>query len=117
MTEMGVWIDNIPDSWVGSYNELSIGSWDEPNTFGIEEFRLGEKGPVMRTVDGPPRSNAEVSRQTVPQNIRRVFELLQVRVFVFRDRIEMKGFIPTGIIGIPYGDDGQEKDSIIPASF
>ena len=95
----------------------SIGSWDEINTFDIGEFRLGEKGPVMRMVDGPPRSNAEVSRQTVLENIRRVFELLQVRVYVFRDRIEMRGFIPRGIIEIPYGDDGQEKDLIIPSSY
>ncbi len=116
LTEMGIWVDNIPDSWIGSYKKLSIGSWDEPNRFDVGEFRLGENGPVMMMVDGSPRSNAEVSRQTVLQNIRRVFELLQIRVYIFRDRIEMKGFIPKGFIGIPYGDDGQEKDSIIPSS-
>ncbi len=116
LTEMGVWVDNIPDSWVGGYKMSSIGSWDEPDTFDIGEFRLGEKGPVMRMVDSPPRSNAEVSRKTVLQNIRRVFELLQIRVYIFRDRIEMKGFIPTGIIEIPYGDDGQEKDLNTPSS-
>lgn len=91
---MGVWVDSIPESWVGGYNVLSIGSWDEPNTFDIGEFRLGEQGPVIRMVDGPPRPNAEVSRQTVLQNIRCVFELLQIRVYIFRNRIEMKGFIP-----------------------
>jgi len=107
LTEMGVWVDNTPDSWVGGYNVSSIGSWDEPNRFDIGEFRLGEKGPVMRIVDSSPRSNAEVSRQTVLQDIRRVFELLQVRVYVFRDRIEMKRFIPTGITEIPYGNNGQ----------
>ncbi|MFC1943430.1 hypothetical protein ACFLWO_02480 [Chloroflexota bacterium] len=60
-----VWVDNIPDSGIGAYKMSSIGSWDEPDTFDIGEFRLGEKGTVMRMVDGPPRSNAEVSRQTV----------------------------------------------------
>ncbi|MFC1957823.1 zinc ribbon domain-containing protein [Chloroflexota bacterium] len=116
LTEMGIWVDNIPDSWIGGYRVSSIGSWDEPNTFDIGEFKLGEKGPVMRMVDGPPQSNAEASRKTVLQNIRRVFELLQIRVYVFRDKIEMKGFIPKGSIGIPYEDDDEEKDSIILSS-
>ncbi len=117
LTEIGVWADNITDSWVGGYKMSSIGSWDEPNTFDTGDFRLGDKGPVMRMIDGPPRSNAEVSRQTVYQNIRNVFESLQVRVYVFRDRIEMKGFIPNGTIEVPYEDDGEEKDLIIPSPY
>ena len=114
LTEIGVWVDNT--DWVGGYKMSSIGSWDEPDTFDIGEFRLGEKGPVMRMVDGHPRSNAEVSRETVYQNIRHVFELLQIRVYVFRDRIEMKGYFPKGTIEIPYEDDSEEKVSIIPSS-
>ena len=115
LTEMGVWVDNT--DWVGGRDELTIGSWYEPDTFDIGEFKLGEKGPVITMVDGHARSNTEVSRGTVYQNIRRVFELLQIKVYVFRDRIEMKGFIPKGIIEIPFGDDRQEKDSIIPSSW
>jgi hypothetical protein len=115
LTEIGVWADNIPDSWVGGYgSKLSIGSWDEPDNFDIGEFKLGESGPVMRMVKGSPRSNAEVSRETVHRHIRRVFEALQIKVYVYRDRVEMKGFIPSGTAKVPYEDGTEEMDSFIP---
>ncbi|MFC2011064.1 hypothetical protein ACFLUR_02095 [Chloroflexota bacterium] len=43
LTEMGVWVDNIPDSWIDFNNVSSIGSLDEPNTFDIGEFGLGKR--------------------------------------------------------------------------
>jgi hypothetical protein len=74
LTEMGVWADN--SDWVGGRDELTIGSWDEPDTFDIGEFKLGEKGSIITIVDGHARSNTEISRETAYQNIRHVFETL-----------------------------------------
>ncbi len=65
-------------------------------------------------VNGYPRSDAEVTRQTVYQNIRRIFELLQTRVYVFQARIELKRYFLEGGTGILYEDDAREDSIILP---
>lgn len=115
LTELGIWVDNISDK--GIITDFSnIGSWDDPNTLvDFGGFRLGERGPQMRMVDGPVRAPGEVPREFVLQNIRCMFEALNIKVYIFRDRIEIKGFIPTGTITIPDRVDSIEGYSIIPS--
>lgn len=38
---------------------------------------------------------------TIWRNIRETFNRLNIKVYVFKDRIEIKGLIPTEIIDLP----------------
>ena len=114
LTEIGIWVDNIPEFPVVSYEVTPPGNWDDPDTvLDLSLFKLDEHGPRLRMLDGPPRNNCEVPRELVLQNIRRILECLHIRVYVHRDRIEMKGFISAGSIEISYGFDDKSEDSII----
>jgi len=54
----------------------------------------------------------EVPREMVLKNIRSAFERLVIRVYVFRDRLEIRGFIPTEVIDIP--NSVNRGEAIIP---
>jgi hypothetical protein len=79
-------------------------------------FRLGDNGPLVRMVDGPGSSAAEVPKEMVRQNIRGIFESLSIMVYIFRDRVEIRGFIPTEVMDIPSGGDRIRGGSIIPSA-
>jgi hypothetical protein len=47
-------------------NLPTVGAWDEPAMIQMEDsFRLGNNGPLIKMVDGPPSSNLEVPRDMV----------------------------------------------------
>ena len=69
----------------------------------------------MSMVDGPAQSNFEVPRQMVLRNIRGIFDWLGIRVYLFRDRVEIRGFIPTEVIDIASVGDGVNRGAIIPS--
>jgi site-specific DNA recombinase len=123
LTELGILATDMPPYGVIAFpavgdpeNSVTVGAWDEPTMIQMEDFfRLGDNGPLVRMVDGPGSSAAEVPREMVWQNIRRTFETFSIRVYVFRDRVEIRGFIPTEVMDIPRGGDRIRGGSIIPS--
>jgi hypothetical protein len=54
--------------------------------------------------------------QAVWQNIRGIFETFGIRVYVFRDRVEIRGFIPTEVMDIPPEGDRIRGEVSIPSA-
>jgi len=42
---------------------------------------------------------------------------LGIKVFIFRDRVEIRGFIPTEVIDIPGIGEGINRGAIIPSPY
>jgi hypothetical protein len=42
-----------------------------------------------------------------------IFQRLGIRVYVFHDWVEIKGFIPTEVMDIPHGTDHIKREVII----
>jgi hypothetical protein len=65
-------------------------------------LRIPEMGMTMYIVDGPEANgNLEITRETIWRNIRETFSRLNIKVYVYNDRVEIRGNIPTEIIDIP----------------
>jgi hypothetical protein len=113
LTELGILATDNPPYGVMAFpsvgdpgNSMTVGAWDEPAMIQMEDFfRLGDNGPLVRMVDGPGSSAAEVPREMAWQNIRGIFESFGIRVYVFHDRVEIRGFIPTEVMDIPRTGD------------
>ena len=110
-------MDSIPGDWIVGRSIPYVDSWDDPDALiDTGAFQIGEYGPLMTMVDSPVQfANLEVPRKSVWRNIRNIFEWLGIRVYVFRDRVEIRGFIPTEVIDIPIVGDGINKWAIIPS--
>ncbi len=98
---------SLPEDVIAGYMLPSVSAWDEPGALeGSDIIQIGDMGLLMRMVDGPEvSSNFEVPRETVWQNIRGIFQRFGIRVYVFHDRVEIRGFIPTEVMDIPRGTD------------
>ena len=118
LTELGVWVDSIHDDWIVDHIIPCVDSWDDPGALiDTGAFQIGEYGPLMTMVDSPVQfANLEVPRETVWRNIRKIFKWLGIRVYVFRDRVEIRGFIPTEVIDIPIVGDVISRGAIIPSA-
>jgi hypothetical protein len=115
LTELGVWVDSIPDNWIAGHNIPCVDSWDDPDALiDTGSFQIGEHGPLMTMVEGPVQSNFEVPRETVLRNVRNILKWLGIKVYVFHDRVEIRGFIPTEVIDIPGSGKGTNGGPIIP---
>ena len=91
---------------VGLENYVAV---ETPDT-----LRVPEMGLTMRIVDGPEVNwNFEITRDTIWRNIREVFNRLGIKVFVFWDKIEIRGYIPTEVIDIPRETDISRRGAII----
>jgi len=117
LTELGVWVENIPDDWIVGRIIPSVDSWDDPDALiDTGAFQIGEYGPLMTIVDSPVQfANLEVPREILWRNIGNIFKWLGIRVYVFRDRVEIRGFIPTEVIDIHGGGNGLDRGAIIPS--
>jgi len=105
LTEFGAWALELPEgaAFAGTPSLAAGGnlfedSFLDPPGF----FRIG--GTLYRMEDGLVPA-MEFPREKVRQNIRRTFEGLGIKVYVFRDRVEIRGFIPTEVMDIP-GETG-----------
>jgi hypothetical protein len=68
----------------------------------------------MSIVDGPEsNSNLEVTHDTISSNIRETFNRQNIEVYVFKDRAEIRGLIPSEIIDIPREADKPKWGPII----
>jgi hypothetical protein len=71
-------------------------------------------GIAMNIVGGPEMSsNLEITRDTIRRNIRETFELLNIKVYIFNDRAEIRGYIPTEVIPIPHEARTRKRGAII----
>ncbi len=122
LTELGIWAMPIPQykvvslesPIVSAYNPPTVGAWDEPTMIQLEDFfRLGDNWPLMRMVNSPTESSDGVPKERVWQTIRGFFESFAIRVYVFHDRAEIRGFIPTEVMDIPRGGDRIRGEAII----
>ncbi len=116
-TELGVWVDSIHDDWIVARSIPCVDSWNDPGALiDTGAFQFGEYGPLMTMVDNPVQFiNLEVPREIVWRNIRKIFERLGIRVYVFRDRVEIRRFIPTEVIDIPIVGDVINRGAITPS--
>jgi hypothetical protein len=116
LTELGVQVVDFPEGWIVGY--------DTPEGVdGLESYyyieapdtlRIPEAGMVMSIVDGPQvNSNFEIARDTIWRNIRETFERLDIKVYIFNDRVEIRGYIPTEVIPIPHEARSRKRGVII----
>jgi hypothetical protein len=116
LTELGVQVAHAPEGWIIGQEVSDIiegpENWaviDTPNT-----LRIPELGMTMSIVDGPEVNwNFEVTRDTIWRNIRETFNRLNIKVYIFNDRVEIRGHIPTEIIDLPRKADGPKGGPII----
>ncbi|MFC1902562.1 recombinase family protein [Chloroflexota bacterium] len=119
LTELGIWLDKMPDAmetWI--VNSIpTVDSWDDPNALhdtGL--LQIGKYGPEFSVVEGPAQWNVEVSKETLWRNIRSFLKWLGIKVYVFSDRAEVRGFIPTEVIDYSDVWDISKRAAIIPSA-
>jgi hypothetical protein len=105
LTEFGAWALELPEdpAFTGTLSLAAGGNFFEDSFLDPPGFfRIG--GTLYRIEDSLLPA-MEFPREKVRQNIRRTFEGLGIKVYVFRDRVEIRGFIPTEVMDIP-GETG-----------
>lgn len=116
LTELGVLAVDFPEDWIVGYN-VPIEAVANEGYAAVEitdVLRVEELGLSMRIVDGPEAiSNLEITRDIIWRNIREVFDRLGIKVYIFRDRIEIRGYMPTEVIEAPEGANTSGGGAII----
>ncbi len=95
---------DFPEGWFVGYDApgdaVGLENWavvESPST-----LRIPEAGVTMRIVDEPEvKWNFEVTRDPIWRNINEAFDRLGIKVYIFNDRVEIRGHIPTDVINIP----------------
>jgi len=122
LTALGIWMEGIPEAAIASIalpnmpdGTPAVGAWDEPAMVQLENFfRLGYNGPLIRMVDAPEVCSVlQVPRDRVWQTIQGFLESLDIKVYVFRDRVEIRGLIPTEVLEMPHGTVPLKREAII----
>jgi hypothetical protein len=105
LTELGIQVVDFPEDWIVGC-DVPGGMDGLENYYYIEApdtLKIPEAGMVMSIVDGPEvSSNLEITRDAIWRNIRETFERLNIKVHIFNDRVEIRGYIPTEVIPIPH---------------
>jgi len=107
ITEFGIFGAKNDEYFPAGFN-----AWRESDgKLAIGEFRESDRIPVagtdlaMRGIDAPPGfwtcQDPREREEYIKKNLRGVLQLFQVKVFIFPDRIEIKGSIPTQLIEFP----------------
>ena len=78
-----------------------------------EKLKIEELGLSWIIVDRPETCNVEISGDIIKRNIRDTLDRLDVKVYIFWDRIEIRGFMPTEIIELPERADTSGRGAII----
>ncbi len=117
LTELGVWAKSLPEDWIVGRVVSPGKAWDEPGA--PEGSGLVKIGDLQRSmVDGSEAAwNTEVPREVVWRNIRQFFERFGIKVYVFRNSVEIRGFLPTEVMEISdAGDERVGREAIIPSA-
>jgi site-specific DNA recombinase len=94
------------------YFPAGFNAWRESDgKLAIGEFRESDRIPIegtdqeMRGIDAPPGfwecKDPQGREDHIKRNLRSILQLFQVKAFIFPDRIEIKGAIPTQLIEFP----------------
>jgi len=120
LTELGIWVDKMPEgleNWIVGTIPTSD-TWDDPHALSnTSSLQIGIYGPEYTVVEGLAQSNLEISKDIVLRNIRDFFKWLDIKVYVFHDRVEIRGFMPTEVIDLPDTRDGLKRAAIIPSPY
>jgi len=116
LTELGIQVAYTPEGWITGYDVPGVveglENWavvEAPDT-----LRIPEMGMTMSIVDRLESNwNLEVTRDTIWRNIRETFNRLSIKVYIFNDRVEIRGHIPTEIINISHEDARSRREPII----
>jgi len=117
LTELGIWAKSLPEDWIVGRIVSLEKAWDEPGA--PEDSGLVKIGDMqMSMVDGSDSSwTTEIPREVVWRNIRQFFERFGIKVYVFRNSVEVRGFLPTEVMEIPdAANDRAGREAIIPSA-
>ena len=113
LTELGVITVDFAEDWIAGYG-IPLGMTGLENYTAIETpdmLKIPEIGLNMKIVEKPDTEGSswdfEITRDAIKNNIREIFDRLGIKVYLFRDRIEIRGYIPTEVLGMPL----EPKDS------
>ena len=95
---------------------MTIGDVTEMDSFGIEGTDLLIKG-----IDTPPGfwecENPAERDERIKRNMRAILQFFNIRVFVFSDRVEIRGAIPTQVLRDEKSDSDDSIAPIINSPF
>jgi len=85
------------NTWREYDGKLAIGEVTEKDVFRIEGT-----DKVMRGIDVPPEfwecNDRQEQEEKLKRNLRAILQLFNIKVFVFPERAEIKGAIPTQVL-------------------
>jgi len=71
---------------------------------------------MIRMVDSQVSSPLEFPREMVWQTIQGFFGSFDIKVYMFRDQVEIKELIPTEVLGVSGDPEHARKESIISSA-
>ena len=88
------------NAWRETDGRLAIGGVTEQDTFRVEGTHL-----IMKGIDAPTGfwqcKNPREQDEKIKRNLRAILQLFNVKVYVFPNRVEIKGAIPMQMLDIP----------------
>jgi len=88
------------NAWLETDGSDDIGMPREPAKFRIEGTDLVAKG-----IDAPEGFwESSNRREVITKNRRGMLQKFGVRLYVFKEKMEIRGFIPTQVLSVPNGD-------------
>jgi len=113
LTEFGIYgiigDEYVPtgfNAWRESDGRLAIGEVTEMDTFRIEGT-----DKVMRGIDAPPRfwecDDLQEREEKIKRNMRAILQLFNIKVYVFPERAEIRGAIPTQVLEMSFHKQAQ----------
>jgi hypothetical protein len=119
LTELGVITVDFPEDWIVGQN-VPLGMTGLENHTIVETpdmLNIPEIGLTIKIIDKPDIEgsgrNFEIARDALQKNIREIFDRLGIKVYVFKDRIEIRGYIPIEVLDIPLESKESRGGAII----
>jgi len=118
VTDFGIWGrtgDNVAplgyNPWLETECKSEVGQVRDSDFIRIEGTDLRIRAIL------PPEGFwfSENPGEVIKKNIRAILQKFGIRVYMFRDRIEVRGLIPSQIIKTAIGDERPNRESIIPS--
>ena len=85
------------NAWRDTDGEMAIGAVSDQDTFRIEGTELTMKG-----IDAPlgfwECENPKEREETIKRNMRAILQFFNIKIFVFPERVEIRGAIPTQVL-------------------
>ena len=95
--------------------ELVLGEMPEKDIFRFEMTDM-----VVRAVDALPGfqkcDNPSEREEEIKRNMREILQLFNIRVLIYRERVEIKGAIPTQILDKTTKEEPESRSALIISS-